>query len=103
MFRSCTCPTVIDSEMVKIPNKMKLVGKLLEIDIKTPSNALDNFSLNSHSERPNAGHGDDDGNAYEEANTQGHPERNLVATKEEGSGSLCLSLWLVKVKTHLTS
>ena len=61
------------------------------------------LSLNSHSERPNTGHGDDDGNAYEGANTQGHPERNLVATKEEGSGGCCLNLCLPKLKTHLTS
>ena len=35
--RSLTCPTVIDSEMVKIANKMKLVGKLLrKKKMKTP-------------------------------------------------------------------
>lgn len=105
-MRCLTCPTVIDSEMVKIANKMKLVGKLLRKRkwiLRLHEMLWITLSLNSHSERPNAGHGDDDGNACEEANTQRHPERNLVATKEEGSGGCCLGLCSVKVKTHLTS
>ena len=74
--------------MVKIANKMKLVGNFLRR--KMQWNVSFQFFwvtlfLDSHSERPNAGHGNDDGNADEGANAQHHPEHSEVATEEEGS------------------
>ena len=120
--RQLTCPTNIDSETVKIANRMKLVGKLLGrtrlyftffiIIFNAQKGCISNTFLlsfgvhdmyivyalhstylnprhqykskcfNSHSERPDAGHGDDDCEAYERANAENHPEQGHVVTQE---------------------
>ena len=87
--------------MVKIANKTKLIGKLLRRTKLHQNVALDNFFLNSHSERPDAGHGNDDGDAGEEADSQDHPESNLVPTEQKWSGGL-LSLVFACSSSKLT-